>query len=276
MTQVDILHSYWQGVLQRLQAEVENMNQLIGHQGVKGTENEAALARVVEQLIPHRYSVGSGLVIDSQGSSSKQMDLVVYDSGAQPALLAQTTQVLFPVETVRLCIEVKTSIGSTEVADSREKAASLAALNSHSTTPPLGLFGFRAITRAKAIRDNLADEITDYGPRPAFVCIPELAFIATTNAGSWQSALTPLHTQDDQGKALLGEYESPRDEEKDAWALRDGHRYPIIDREPDYILGDPSRALLLFSEQVLQATDSSAASTMAAYMNAVVRDVALI
>ena len=101
---------YWRGVTQRLQAEVEQMNQLIDHQGAKGTENELSLARLVENLIPTRFGVGSGLLVDANGRSSKQMDLVVYERGTQPGIFAQTNEVLFPVENVRLCIEVKTRL----------------------------------------------------------------------------------------------------------------------------------------------------------------------
>src|SRR5437879_9254003 len=98
---MSIVEQYWTGVLRRLQAEVENFNRLIEHQGEKGRENESSLARILERLVPTRYGIGSGLLFDAGGKQSRQMDIVVHEQGDEPALLAQTNQVLFPVANVR-------------------------------------------------------------------------------------------------------------------------------------------------------------------------------
>lgn len=267
----DFLHIYWRGVLQRLQAEVENMNYLSTHQGVKGTENEATLSRVLEGLVPTRYGVGSGLVIDACGNSSKQMDLVVYDQGDEPALLAQTNQFLFPVESVRLCIEVKTSISSSEVRDSRKKYRSLQDLVTTSTTPGLALFGYSGTTSAATIASNLEALTTDDGPRPDFACVIDMGLISAPSDGAWTSGVAPLLQLRQEGGLDVNNYETPTTSEAGStYVIRDGARFPLVELSQQTVVADPSRALLLFMEQCLLAITRKE-SVMSRYMGPEIR-----
>lgn len=102
----NVVEQYWTGVLDRLRAEVDVLGTLIDHAGERGRENEIALSRILERFLPSRYGLGTGLLVDAEGGYSRQADLVIYDKD-QPALLGQTTPLLFPVETVYACIEVK-------------------------------------------------------------------------------------------------------------------------------------------------------------------------
>ena len=77
------------------------------------------MRRILAAFLPTRYAVGSGFVIDSFGGRSRQVDLVVFDELYSSKLFKTFSQVLFPVETVFACIEVKTTIDKvrlTEVA----------------------------------------------------------------------------------------------------------------------------------------------------------------
>ncbi len=111
----NILQTYYLGVLKRLRAEVDLLNQIIPHAVTKGSENEESLKNVIKNFIPHKYSIGSGIVIDSFGNKSKQIDLIVYDSHIYPNLFSQSSTTLFPVETVIACIEVKTLLNGTNL-----------------------------------------------------------------------------------------------------------------------------------------------------------------
>jgi hypothetical protein len=246
---VDLIHVYWQGVLQRLQAEVDQMNQLIAHEGVKGTENEGSLVRLLERLLPARYAVGTGLIIDSSGASSKQMDVVVYEASDEPTILAQTNQVLFPIENVRLCIEVKTTLDSREVDDAREKKASIDALFSITgVKPQLALFAYASSTEAKSVEKYLREERTVKGPRPDFTCVVKMALLSGPSrlTGLWRTAVMPLYL------STGGEPEKPASSETGTTAIRDGHSYPLV-KLSEYVIAEPSRALLVFCEQVVNA-----------------------
>jgi hypothetical protein len=43
---------------------------------------------------------GTGIIIDSSGNKSEQVDIIIYDSQFHPELFAQGSTVLFPVDVV--------------------------------------------------------------------------------------------------------------------------------------------------------------------------------
>jgi hypothetical protein len=125
---VSIVEEYWAGVLARLQAEVEVFARLVQHRGEQGRESEVALARLLGSFVPQRFGIGTGLIIDTEDRYSRQMDLVVFEQSDEPAVLAQTTQLLYPIEAVLACIEVKTTIRKEALDDCATKKASITAL----------------------------------------------------------------------------------------------------------------------------------------------------
>src|SRR5689334_7168010 len=100
------LEAYWTGVLQRLRAEVDIFSRLVNHMGERGRMNELALAALLEGFVPDRTGVGTGLLIDSLDYQGPQTDVILFDQANQPAVMAQSTQVLFPVEVVQATIAV--------------------------------------------------------------------------------------------------------------------------------------------------------------------------
>ena len=123
-----MLERFFAGILSQLQAEVDLINALVPHNATKGTLNEESLRRILASFLPSRYAVGTGFVIDSLGGRSRQVDLLVFDELYSSKLFKTFSQVLFPVETVFACIEVKTSIdkaGLTEVAEENRSIGGL-------------------------------------------------------------------------------------------------------------------------------------------------------
>ena len=93
----NILTTYYHGIAQQLRAEVDFINTLFQHQGVKGAGNEGVLRDLLIRFIPKRYSIGTGIVIDRFGNQSRQCDIVIYDTFLYPSLLSLATVHLFPV-----------------------------------------------------------------------------------------------------------------------------------------------------------------------------------
>jgi hypothetical protein len=249
------------------------MNQLVMHQGVKGTENELSLARILERLVPARYSVGTGMLIDRHGSYSKQMDIVIYESAEEPAILAQTNQVLFPVENVRLCIEVKTTVTRREIDDARAKKESIEALDSTTDWPDLALLAYKSSIEAHIIKQALNESRTDTGPRPDFACIINMGIVGFTHNDVWQTGLTALREVDKNGNPIPGTVQRPTDTETDAKVIRSNSAYPIVRLERD-LVAEPSRALLLFCENVLVSLRRNATPlVLSSYMDATTREI---
>jgi hypothetical protein len=248
---VSIVGEYWAGVLQRLEAEVQVFAQLVAHEGERGRENEAVLARVLSALVPGRYGVGSGLLIDTRNAQSAQTDVILYDHSDEPAVLAQTTQILFPVESVLACIEVKTTLRGDDIADSLEKAKKQRALH-HERGGPHPLFvvlAYRAGQTPATIVKKYMN--ADASERPDLVCVVEQAVLI----GSGGSIRDGSGAEMDAGLALLhenGEAIEGRPEGTDFKQVHAGRQYPIVRHEGRLLLVEPSRALLLFVEALVR------------------------
>lgn len=150
----ELIQSYYSGVLLRLRSEIDLLNAIIPHNATKGAENEESLRNVIRSFVPQRYSVGSGIVIDSFGQRSRQIDIVIYDSQTYPALFSSTSTVLFPVETVIAAIEVKTFLDATKLRNVVENCRSIRALrhyderiiqNTASASYPINIIEYETI-----------------------------------------------------------------------------------------------------------------------------------
>src|SRR5262245_24855740 len=113
-----LLSLYFDGITRQIRAEVDFINSLFEHQGLKGEGNELVLRDIITRFIPKRFGVGTGIVIDRKGNASRQCDIVIYDAYQYPALLAMTNIHMFPVDIVYAVVEVKTTLdaGSAKVA----------------------------------------------------------------------------------------------------------------------------------------------------------------
>ena len=124
-----IITRYYQGILQQIRSEVDLINTLFQHQGIKGEGNEAILRDLVRRFVPKRYGVGTGIIIEHEGNCSKQIDIIIYDTFLYPSLLSLTTVRLFPVDVVYATIEVKTTLTRTTAREALENIASVRKLH---------------------------------------------------------------------------------------------------------------------------------------------------
>lgn len=124
-----LLQKYYQGITQQLRSEVDFINSLFQHQGVKGEGNESVLRDLIVKFIPKRYGVGTGVVVDQQGNPSCQCDIIVYDTFLYPSLLSLTHSHLFPVDIVYATIEVKTTLESKSAKEALQNIASVRRLD---------------------------------------------------------------------------------------------------------------------------------------------------
>ena len=95
--------------------------------GTKGASREKAVRDKLRQLLPSGIGVGSGFVIDSQGSISLQQDIVLYEDDICPVfrLNDSSDASFYPCEGVFAVGEVKSTIGTNEAKDIIKKVASV-------------------------------------------------------------------------------------------------------------------------------------------------------
>jgi hypothetical protein len=288
---MSVVEEYWSGVLRRLQAEVDVFNKLIKHWGERGRENELSLARLLENLVPQRYGVGSGMIIDSRDKYSQQTDIVVFNQADEPAFLAQSSQVIFPIENVRACIEVKTTVNKEEIKESGEKRASLYNLSPAQGTHPLFHFvGYTPSQHAETLAGHLRD--LDKFKRPDLFCIVDNGMIggrrdllqpllkdAIGEDDDYVVAIAYLHERDAAGKRQIGHYLMPPADFTEARVMHQGGSYPIVKIGRDWMIAEPSRALLIFCAclvHTLAAYEGRNTPASSHYLSGVTLDIATI
>ena len=83
-----------------LQVKLELSTQSITHPGTLGDVNESYFIDVLRKYLPRRYAVDNGIVIDSTGATSDQIDVIIYDNQYTPTLLDQENHRFVPAEAV--------------------------------------------------------------------------------------------------------------------------------------------------------------------------------
>lgn len=97
----------------------------ISHAGTMGSVNEQHWLDLFRSYLPNRYDVATGIVIDSQGHRSDQIDVVVFDRHFTPTLLDQGNHRYIPAEAVYAMFECKPTIDKAYIEYAEEKAASV-------------------------------------------------------------------------------------------------------------------------------------------------------
>lgn len=119
----------------------------ITHDGVMGDVNEDHFIDLLRQYLPQRYAIDSAIVIDSNGASSDQIDIVIYDNQYTPTLLDQKSHKYVPAEAVYAIFEVKPTINKHYLEYAGAKAESVRILER--TSVPIvhagGTFPARAL-----------------------------------------------------------------------------------------------------------------------------------
>lgn len=118
-----------------LKTQLEMSSASITHNGTMGDVNEKHFIEMIRRYLPDRYAVDTGIVIDSKGKTSDQIDVVVFDNQYTPTLLDQQNHRFIPAESVYAVFEVKPHIDKAYLEYAGEKAKSVRAL--HRTSVPI-------------------------------------------------------------------------------------------------------------------------------------------
>jgi hypothetical protein len=120
----------------------------ITHDGLMGEVGEQHFIDVLRKYLPQRYEISQGIVIDSNGLTSDQIDIVIFDHQYTPTLLDQKAHRFIPVEAVYCILEVKPTLNKQYLEYAAEKAESVRRLERTSVAishaggeyPPKNLF----------------------------------------------------------------------------------------------------------------------------------------
>lgn len=118
-----------------LALKLKRASQSIAHAGTQGAVVENHWIEVLRAYLPKRYEVASGIVIDSLGGRSRQVDIVVFDKHFTPTLLDQQQHRYIPAEAVYAVFESKPHIDKEYLEYAGANAAAVRRL--HRTSVPV-------------------------------------------------------------------------------------------------------------------------------------------
>lgn len=101
----------------------------ISHAGTHGSVNEDHWIEVFRAYLPNRYEVATGIVIDSLGNHSDQIDIIIFDRHFTPTLLDQQNHRYIPAEAVYAVFESKPHFDKSYLEYAGDKAASVRRLH---------------------------------------------------------------------------------------------------------------------------------------------------
>jgi hypothetical protein len=107
------LKELFSGLQNQMIAQLNTNRSNVKHPGSKGDALENAWIEWLRKYLPSRYSVDKAIVIDSNGDTSHQIDVVIYDNWFTPFIFSQNGFHYIPAEGVYAVFEVKPDISDT-------------------------------------------------------------------------------------------------------------------------------------------------------------------
>lgn len=217
---------------------------LILHNGEKGTANELSVSNLLTKAFPPSVRIASGEIIDGANESAPQMDVVVLSNTFHPQIFAQTDEKLFPVESVLLCVEVKTTLTPGELRDIAKKIKKFRKLRSSTgQVPELALFAHKAGSSPRATANWFFELGED--ERPAFFLINDSALLGISDVqseGGYQITMPFSPKPGEEESYTFG----------DAPTMEKGYWKPVDLPKGDQVRVDHGAAMLFFLHESLK------------------------
>lgn len=124
------------GLHDDIEQRLSTARKSFGHAPSKGDASEAIWLSLLEAYLPKRYAVATAHVVDSEGTFSDQIDVVVFDRQYTPFIFNFEGQNIIPAESVYAVFESKQTINSDLVKYARAKVASVRKLKRTSLPIP--------------------------------------------------------------------------------------------------------------------------------------------
>lgn len=95
------------------------------HPGTKGDDTELNWLQMLRGMLPGRYGVSKGFVVDCEGSQSDQIDIVIHDCHFSPLLFKVGGALYIPAESVYAVFEVRQELAKWNMEYAANKVASV-------------------------------------------------------------------------------------------------------------------------------------------------------
>ena len=123
------------GLHDEIEQQLERVRKTLAHPGTKGDASEEVWLQLLQTYLPKRYQAAKAHVVDSNGTFSDQIDVVIFDRQYSPFIFSYKGQTIVPAESIYAVFEAKQSMNAGQIAYAQEKVASVRRL--HRTTLPI-------------------------------------------------------------------------------------------------------------------------------------------
>lgn len=123
--QNDFLNEVYQTMQDDMIARLNYGKLSFSNPGIKGDETESNWIEWFETYLPRRYNVSKGVVVDSNGNQSEQIDIIIYDTQYSYLVLKHNDTKIIPAESVYAVFEVKPNLNKENMKYANEKVKSV-------------------------------------------------------------------------------------------------------------------------------------------------------
>jgi hypothetical protein len=101
----------------------------VRHSGLIGRIRELAAQQILRPILPAAFDIGTGKVVDRNGTLSAEVDLVIYNRDLLPALMYSNRDGIYPIESTYYAFEIKSESSAGNLDDAIEKTRQIIALD---------------------------------------------------------------------------------------------------------------------------------------------------
>jgi hypothetical protein len=123
------------GLHDDIEQRLATARKAFGHPATKGDASESVWLQLFKTYLPLRYQAETAHVVDSEGTFSDQIDVVLFDRQYSPFIFRFQGQTIVPAESVYAVFEAKQTINAGQVEYAQKKVTSVRRL--HRTTLPI-------------------------------------------------------------------------------------------------------------------------------------------
>lgn len=116
----ELLLDILRGQAAKMFEELKMISKLYPNNGEKGREAESILRKFLTEVIPKKWEVGTGFVVDAKNNKSNQTDIFIYANEKSPYYRGYEIS-LIPIQYLASAIEVKMKLTTDELIDSMVK-----------------------------------------------------------------------------------------------------------------------------------------------------------
>lgn len=112
------INKYYQTIAEEINSKIGRLNALTNHGPSIGSFHEAVLKEVIMRMLPKRFSIITGIIVDDDNRSSKQQDIIIVDENNPNAYLFKEGEFsVVHYKSVVFTVEVKTTLNKTNFID---------------------------------------------------------------------------------------------------------------------------------------------------------------